>query len=71
MSDRHIEMTPERVKRMFEIADVGVVFLDPDRQRYLAAMVLARAVTDDSVWELVQRAAVAPLPDEPSTKEGE
>jgi hypothetical protein len=51
---------------MTAIAVLGVVFRDPMRQRLLAAKVLARAVTNDEVWELVQAAAVDPFPtDEP------
>lgn len=66
MTERWIEMTPERVARMVEIGEIGAVFRDPLRQRLLAAKVLARAVTDDAVWELVQAAAVEPFPtDEP------
>jgi hypothetical protein len=66
MSERRIEMTPAVVARMVEIAEVGVVFRDPERQRLLAAKVLARAVTDDEVWELVQAAAIEDFPtDEP------
>lgn len=66
-----IEMTPERLARMTEIAEIGMVFRDPLRLRFLAAKVLARAVSNDEVWELVQAAVNEPLPtDEPPSMNG-
>ena len=69
--ERKIEMTEERLDRMVEIATIGIVFRDPMRLRLLAAKVLARSVTDDSVWELVQAAAIEDFPtDEPPSMNG-
>lgn len=66
-----IEMTPERIARLEEVAMVGLAFRDPERLRFLAAKVLARAVTNDEVWDLVQAAATDPLPgDEPPSMNG-
>jgi len=69
---RRIEMTPETIARMTEIATLAKVFADDrERMRLLAAKVLARAVSDDEVWRLVQAAATEPLPtDEPPTING-
>jgi hypothetical protein len=68
---RMVEMNEERIARMSEIIEVGYAFRDPDRQRFLVAKVLARAVTDDAVWELVQSAVNEPLPtDEPPSMNG-
>ena len=65
MSDRPIEMTPERVARMMTIADLGLVFAsNPLRMRFLAAKVMARAVTNDEVYDLLRAAVSEPLPSE-------
>jgi hypothetical protein len=61
-----IEMTPERIERMEEIANLALVFAsDPLRMRLLAAKVMARAVTNDEVFRLLQRAAVEDFPELP------
>lgn len=71
MKDRRIEMTPERIARLERVATIGIAFRDRDRLRFLAAKVLARAVTDDEVLALVQAAATEPLPgDEPPPVNG-
>lgn len=69
--ERMVEMTEERIARMSEIIEIGYAFRDIDRQRFLVAKVLARAVTDDEVWALVQSAVNEPLPtDEPPSPNG-
>ena len=68
MSDekRFVEMTSERVARMDEIALLALVFAaDPMRMRLLAAKVMARAVSNDEVFALLQDAAVEDFPEPP------
>lgn len=61
--ERLVEMTPERIERMLTIIALSVVFGDLDRQRVLVARVLARSLTNDELYELVQMASTEPIPD--------
>jgi hypothetical protein len=60
--DRLIEMTPENLVRLDAVEKLAGVFIDPERCRYLAAAVLARAITNQEVLELVQKAATDRIP---------
>lgn len=62
-SERMIEMTPENIVRLHAIEQLAAVFIDPARCRYLTAAVLARAISNQEVFELVQQAATDRIPD--------
>jgi hypothetical protein len=57
-----IEMSPENLMRLKAVEKLAGAFADPDRCRYLAAAVLARAISNQEVFELVQLAATDKLP---------
>jgi hypothetical protein len=61
--DRRILMTPERVERMLKIVSLVNIFNESNRQRVLVARVMARAVTDDDLFDMIVEAAFEPIPD--------
>ena len=62
MSEEQIEMTPERQERLDELIVLTQVFMSARRQRLLTAYVIARALTNDEVYNLVKRAATDDFP---------
>lgn len=62
LGDRQIEMTNENFLRMQGIEKVADIFRDPSRQRLLTAAVMARAISNQEVYELLLETAYAAFP---------
>ena len=65
LGDRQIEMTAENFDRMQGIEEVADIFRDPDRQRLMTAAVMARAISNQEVYELVLEVAHGKIPEKP------
>ena len=65
LGDRQIEMTVENLHRMMALEEIADIFRDPDRQRLMTAAVMARAISNQEVFELVLEVAHGKIPEKP------
>jgi len=65
LGDRQIEMTEENFDRLMDLEEIADIFRDPDRQRLMTAAVMARAISNQEVFELVMDVAHGEIPEKP------